>query len=165
MSWTGFGGLNLAAVEAEQGRKSLKPGSYALKITEAEIKDTKDGYGKGLKIVLTDPSGAGAVEDFINVHNRNAQAVEIGLKRLKALLVACGHPNPNQPGDVKTLVGRMVGVHVEQGDDWVDKNGNKKPGGGEPRKSGAYYKLDTTQQMMTGSAPTGGNDLNDDIPF
>jgi hypothetical protein len=138
--WTGFGSLNLSGVEAEQGRKSLPPGSYTCKITRAEIKDTKDGRGKGLVVELTDVAGTGAVEDWINVYNKNEQTMEIGQKRLKALLVTAGHPNPDRPGDVKSLLGLHVGVHVEQGEDWKDKDGNTRKGGGKPRSSGAYFK-------------------------
>jgi hypothetical protein len=135
-----FGSLNLAGVDPEQGRKSLPPGSYTCRITKSEIRDTKDGRGKGLVVELTDSNGTGAVEDWINVYNKNEQAMEIGQKRLKALLVSAGHPNPDRPGDVKSMLGLHVGVHVEQGEDWTDKEGNKRKGGGKPRSSGAYFK-------------------------
>jgi hypothetical protein len=165
MSWNGFNNLNLGGVEAESGRKTLEPGSYTCKITGAEIKDTKDGYGKGLVVTLKDVEGRGEVEDFINLHNRNPQAVEIGMKRLKALLVNCGHPNPDRPGDVKSIIGRTVGVHVEKGDDWKDKEGNLRPGGGKPRKSGAYFKPEGVSET-TGSSDTSRQGyLDDDVPF
>jgi hypothetical protein len=172
MSWNGFNSLNLTGIEAESGRKTLKPGSYTLKITGAEVRETKDKTGHFVLVEFTDPVTGGQVEDVINVHNRNPQAVEIGMKRLKSLLIACGHPTPDRPGDIKSLIGRMVGVHVEQGAPWTDKNGQQKPGGGEPRRSGAYYKPEGGQTsggdaffagQQTGSF--GGTDLNDDIPF
>lgn len=162
--WSGFGSLNLSGVEAEQGRRSLPPGSYVCRISKTEIKDTKDGRGKGLVVELSDVDGRGAVEDWINIYNRNEQTQEIGLKRLKSLLVSSGHPSPDRPGDVKSLVGLTVGVHVEQGDDWTDRDGNKRKGGGKPRSSGAYYKPEgapapTFAERSKGSLP------RDEIPF
>jgi|GEM_PF-1850990 len=170
MSWNGFGGLNLSGVEAENGRSTLKPGSYTCKIVEAEVKATKDKTGHGLVVVLEAESGEGKVDDFINLHNRNADAERIGKSRLKSLLVNSGHPNPDHPGDVKSLIGRRVGVHVEQGPDWTDKNGQTRPGGGQPRRSGAYYKVEAqtgyASNPSAGSTSGGYNDdLNDDIPF
>jgi hypothetical protein len=165
-SWSGFGSLNLSGVEAENGRSTLKPGSYACKIVSAEVKQTKDKTGHGLLVTFEEEHGAGRVEDFINLNNRNAQAVEIGHRRLKGLLISCGHPNPDKPGDVASLLGRRVGVHVEEGEPWF-KDGKQMPGGGKPRKSGAYYKVDAGG--ISGRANEGPKisdaDLDDDIPF
>jgi hypothetical protein len=164
--WSGFGSLNLTNVEAENGRSTLKPGSYACKIVGAEVKQTKDKSGHGLLVTFEEERGAGRVEDFINLNNRNTQAVEIGMRRLKGLLIAANHPNPDRPGDVRSLVGLRVGVHVEEGEPWM-KDGKQMPGGGKPRKSGAYYKVEsgTNNGMsgMNGAPPK--DDLDDDIPF
>lgn len=162
--WKGFASLDLTNVEAEKGRKSLMPGSYTCKITNAEIKDTKDGRGKGLVVELTDVEGRGSVEDWINIHNKSQQAQEIGLGRLKYLLECAGHPNPGRPGDIKTLLGLQVGVHVEQGEDWIDRDGNKRKGGGKPRSSGAYFKAEgaaapSFAERAKGPLP------RDEIPF
>lgn len=165
MSWNGFGGLDLSGVDAEQGRKTLTPGAHPCKITGAEIKQTGNGDGHGLKVAFAALDGSGETSDFINLNNRNAKAVEIGQRRLKALLIAAKHPNPDRPGDVKTMIGLRVGVHVEQDADWTDKDGVVRPGGGKPRRSGAYYELDGAQ---AGSPPSPGgdyDDLNDSIPF
>jgi len=163
-SWSGFGSLNLSGVEAENGRSTLKPGSYACKIVSAEVKQTKDKTGHGLLVTFEEEHGAGRVEDFINLNNRNAQAVEIGHRRLKGLLIACNHPNPDRPGDVATLIGRRVGVHVEEGEPWM-KDGKQMPGGGKPRKSGAYYKVDAGGALTGGQVGGHRDDLDDDIPF
>lgn len=171
MTWSGFNDINLAGVEAENGRSTLKPGAHTCRITEAEIKDTKGG-GHAVRVVFEEVSGAGKVHDFINVHNKNDQAEEIGKRRLKALLENSNHPNPNRPGDIKSLVGLTVGVHVEQGDDWVDDKGETRRGGGEPRRNGAYFKLPATtggdSTYDYGTTSVGGrksDPLDDDIPF
>lgn len=165
MSWGGFGSLNLSNVEAEQGRKTLKPGSYTCKITGAEVRETRDKTGHGLLVSFEEVNGAGSTQEFININNRNPDATRIGLQRLKALLIACGHPNPDRPGDVKTLVNRVVGVHVEQGPDFVDKNGQTRPGGGKPRSSGAYYKPENVPASQSSGQSNRAAYLDDDIPF
>ena len=168
MSWSGFGGIDLSGVEAEQGRKTLTPGAHPCRISEAEIKTTKDGRGHGLKVVFEALDGSGSVDDFINLHNSNSEAERIGKQRLKAMLIAAHHPSPDRPGDVRTLLGRQVGVHVEKGEDWVDKDGNTRPGGGKPRRSGAYYALSAAPTSPAGQSIINGggyDDLDDEIPF
>lgn len=168
MSWNGFGGLDLTTVEAQTGRKTLTPGSHHCKIVSAEVRQTKDKTGHALAVEFQAVDGTGSVEDFINLNNRNDMAERIGKERLKALLIAAKHPNPNRPGDVKSLIGLEVGVHVEEGESWVNAEGKTVPGGGKPRKSGAYYKVGS--EAPAGGGTNGGGyggygDLNDDIPF
>jgi hypothetical protein len=164
MAWNGFDGLDLSKVEAESGRKTLEPGSHPCTITEAALSQTKDKAGHGLIVTFTSKNGAGVVEDFINLNNRNPMAVEIGMKRLKGLLIAAKHPNPDRPSDVRALVGLSVGVHVVQGSEWTDKDGKVRPGGGKPRQSGAYYPVDGGASSGGGYTSYMGN-LDDDIPF
>lgn len=174
--WNGFGGLDLNDIEADSGRLTLKPGMYACKITGAEVKDTRDRRGKTLELNFLDTSGNGEIKDWINLKNSNADAERIGLQKLKALLIAAHHPNPNRPGDVKTLVGLTVGVRVEQGEDWVDTStGQTKPGGGKVRRNGAYFDPSSGEFVLGPSpeaarkpaAKTGGRQsfMGDEIPF
>ena len=69
MSWS-FDKLDLANVNDEGGRATLRPGNHAVKIAEAEIKTTKAGTGKYLQIKLANEEGQ-YVTDRINVHNPN----------------------------------------------------------------------------------------------
>lgn len=172
MSWSGFGDLDLSTVEAEQGRKTLTPGAHPCRVTSAELKATTNGHG--IKVEFQALDGSGTTSDFINVsHKRSPDAERIGRQRLKALLIAGNHPNPNKPGDIRSLVGLRVGVHVVQSEDWVDKEGRKRPGGGKPRDSGAYYALQAGEQQAEDQAftPSSGfgrgtyGDLDDGIPF
>lgn len=177
MSWS-FDKLDLGGVDTDGGRATLRPGNHEVKIASAEIKTTKAGNGKYIEVKLEADNGQ-YVLDRINVHNPNQKATEIGLARLKSLLTFGGHPTPDQPGDIKSLVGLKVGVRVEQGDSWRDSDGNVRPGGGQPRNNGAYFALDGKVELGeteptptmdapksssgTPSASTGA--LNDDIPF
>jgi len=177
MSWS-FDKLDLGNVETDGGRATLRPGNHEVKISSAEIKTTKAGNGKYIEVKLEADNGQ-YVLDRINVHNPNQKATEIGLARLKSLLTFGGHPSPDQPGDIKSLVGLKVGVRVEQGESWRDSEGNVRPGGGQPRNNGAYFALDgkvelgetePTPQMSveksssgTPTVKTGG--LDDAIPF
>lgn len=54
------------------------------------------------------------------------KATEIGREELKSLLVWGGHPNPNHPGDVASIVGLKVGVIV-RANEYV-KDGEKRTG-------------------------------------
>lgn len=181
-NWDGFGSLDLTEVEAEKGRASMLPGNYICRLTSAELKDTNDKKGKGLIVAFKDENGGGSCETFINLVNRNEEAERIGRGQLKALLIAGGHPNPDKPGDINSLKGLRVGVRIEQGDDWTDKNGNVRPGGGKVRRSGAFFSPDSNEVLgphpiqsrpqarvatgsRTGQMQGGANYLNDEIPF
>lgn len=166
-NWNGFGGLDLSGVEAESGRKTLAPGSYTCVMREAKVEAAKGGTGQYLYVELHDVNGGGAVIDRITLANKNADAVRIGLQRLKALLESARHPNPNKPGDVKSLNGLKVGVHVEEGEPWQDtKTGEMRKGGGRPRKYGAYFTpegADTATAAVKGGTDAYGFDTT--IPF
>lgn len=140
MSWS-FDKLDLGGIEQDGGRATLRPGNHKVKISSAEIKTTKAGNGKYIEVKLEADNGQ-YVLDRINVHNPSQKAQEIGLARLKSLLTHGGHPTPDQPGDIKSLIGLEVGVRVEQGESWRDSDGNVRPGGGQPRNNGAYFALD-----------------------
>jgi hypothetical protein len=167
----GFNNLNLSGVEAEKGRSSLKPGSYICITKNSTVEDTNDKKGKKLVVELHAENGAGKVVDFINIYNRSEKAQEFGLKRLKALLVAGGHPNPDHPGDVASINGLRVGVHVDEGEPWTDEKGVVRKGGGQPRQWGAYFAPNDLENLVgtgAGAAPTSATDnrpFNDRIPF
>lgn len=181
-NWNGFGSLDLTEVEAEKGRATMLPGNYICRITNAEIKDTKDGKGKGLVVEFKDVNGSGTCDTFINLVNRNEEAERIGRGQLKALLIAGNHPNPDKPGDINSIKGLTLGVRIEQGEDWQDRNGNMRPGGGRVRRSGAFFPPDANEALgphpvqqrpaMRGGSASGarssqsyGHSFNDEIPF
>jgi hypothetical protein len=168
MSWTGFNNLDLTEVEAEKGRSTLEPGSYTVKIVEALVNPAKnDSNGRVLALKFEEVNGKGSANDNINLVNRNPDATKIGLARLKAMLVAAGHPNPDRPGDVKSMIGLKVGLHIEQDADWTDRDGKLRKGGGKPRRSGAYFKPSDLSDAgaSAGRLRVFDDDLNDDIPF
>lgn len=142
-----FSSLNLSGVEAQRGSTSLRPGRHGCRTSDAEIKTTQAG-GKQVFVKLTEINGQGITQDYITVAHpkaatdeKAAMSVRIGLERLKALLTYGGHPNPDNPGDIKSINGLVVGVNVEEGDPWVDDKGVTRKGGGKPRqKGGAYFK-------------------------
>lgn len=183
-NWNGFGSLDLTDVEAEKGRATMLPGNYICRVTNAEVKDTKDRRGKGVVVEFKDEGGGGTCDTFLNIVNPNEEAQRIGRGQLKALLIAGGHPNPDRPGDINSLKGLRVGVRIEQGDPWTDKNGNTRPGGGRVRRSGAFFDPASNevlgphpvQQQRAQGNPYGGGgrsgqtsggaySLNDEIPF
>lgn len=170
--WNGFGGLDLSDVEAEKAR--LRPGAYICKITAAEVKATKDNKGRQVVVSFVSESGDGEIQDWINVANASADAERIGRQKLKSLLIACGHPNPDKPGDVESIKGRRIGVRVEPGEDYRDAVTNElKPGGAKVRRSGAYFLPDDATQVLGPSAakprsapPSQSRSVFDDaIPF
>lgn len=172
MSWS-FDQVDLSGVDTDGGRATLRPGNHEVKIANAEIKTTNAGNGKYVEVRLEGENGQYVI-DRINVHNPNKKATEIGLARLKSLLTFAGHPSPDKPGDIKSLLGLKVGVRVEQGESWQDKDGNVRPGGGQPRNNGAYFALDGTvelgeveaPQMAAPSKPASSGSMPDDsIPF
>jgi hypothetical protein len=179
MSDWSFDKIDLGSVDEGGGRATLVPGNHKVKVAEATIKSTKAGNGKYIEVKLANDAGQYVI-DRINVVNKNPKAQEIGLSRLKSLLMHGGHATPDKPGDIASLVGLELGVRVEQGESWRDSDGNTRPGGGQPRNSGAYFALDGNVELgesdaprmssgSSASAPEGtastGAMPNDDIPF
>jgi hypothetical protein len=71
----------------------IPAGWYAAEIDKAEVRDTKAGTGKYLKlelVVLDEAHEGRRVFTQINLSNPNQQAVEIGQRELAALSMACG---------------------------------------------------------------------------
>jgi hypothetical protein len=136
-----FRELSLDGVDAQKessGGSILKAGDYSCKINSAEVKDTRTG-GKQVVIDLKDEQSGSSIKDFINVHvpaseglsveekNNKNNAQKWGREKLKALLTHGGHPSPDKPGDISSLVGLRVGVHVEK-DEYTDSTGMKREG-------------------------------------
>jgi len=101
---------------SEQKNETLPAGKYLCSVTEAEMKDTKDGTGAYIRAELTVMEGDAKnrkVFTNFNVKNKNPKAVEIGLSQLKSLLVNAGYPNPNKLDSVSDICGLTVGVKTK----------------------------------------------------
>jgi hypothetical protein len=110
-----FNDLDLSSNTASSGERRLKAGRYACKITGVELRTNKDGVGRSIQVEFTDVDSGGKIMDFINVYLPNSPKAEtIGRDRLKSMLEHGGHPTPDKPGDIKSLVGLVVGVNVEE---------------------------------------------------
>lgn len=149
-----FGSLDLSNVHESGGgeqRKTIPPGNHAVTITEAKVQSTKAG-GKALYVKLENDEGQ-YVTDYLNfVHKTSQQAVDIGKRRMKEMLVCGGHPTPDKPGSVEKIKGLKLGARVVQGPDWKDTNGEVRPGKGELRSTAPFFKLDDASVTL-GEAP------------
>jgi hypothetical protein len=108
-----FANLSLSGITASAGASVLPAGRYVCKIGDVEIKDTKAGNGKVMKVQLR--CEAGVITDNLNVYNTSQEAVRIGLEQLKSLLVCSGHPDPDNIGQhgLASMKGLTVGVIVK----------------------------------------------------
>lgn len=91
------GGFDANAVPPDAGRdfEPLPAGAYEVEISNADVKDTKNGNGCYLALELTvvGPTNAGRkVWANITLKNSNAQAEQIGAGQLSALCHAAGIP-------------------------------------------------------------------------
>jgi len=158
-NFNSFGDLDLTKVDASSSG-TLKPGRYLCKVTEAEFKKT----AKALQVVvkLSDTASKDSIKDFINVRVFSSdEATGYGLQRLKKMLVAMGHPNPDKPGDIATLRGREIGVVVKE--DTYEKDGEKRKGS----KVNYYITPDEIKGTSSAASSSGSgfDNMPDDIPF
>jgi hypothetical protein len=183
-----FSNLNLSDVNAQRATTGLPIGKHVCVVNDAEIKKSRSGFQ--IAIVLEEIEGLGICKDYITLHSESNEenfklAERIGKERFKALLECAEHPNPNNPGDINSIVGLVVGVICEQDEDWTDQHGVIRAGGVKPRRNGAYIKASTlgyagplkvkvSTRFKTERAPAAakpramapaGADLDDDIPF
>ena len=85
--------FNSANVEPQQSFEPIPKGWYNLAVESCELKPTKAGTGSYLSLQLKVQEGEFAnrtVFDMITYSNPNAQAVEIGHRKLSALCRAVG---------------------------------------------------------------------------
>ena len=155
MSWTNFGDLDLSAVEEAQQYVNLDEGEHAVKCTGAEIKDTQNAGGKSLVLDFQSTSGMATHREYINVANKSDQAQQIGRRTLKSFLTAAGHPNPDKPGDVASLVGLECKIVIKKGKAWTDKTGATQ----QRNEIKVYSSLGPT------TTESGAEQMDDEIPF
>src|SRR4051812_37745617 len=91
------GGFDANAVPPDAGRdfEPLPAGAYDAEITNADVKDTRNGNGcyLALELSVVGPTHAGRkVWANITLKNSNAQAEQIGAGQLSALCHAVGIP-------------------------------------------------------------------------
>lgn len=162
-----FNELNLSSYEISGG-SVLPPGKYVCEVKSAKVEPTakKDGSMR-LAVKLSDLDGAGNINANINVYiNGSAEATRIGRNELKSLLFYGGHPNPNSPSDVNTMIGLKVGVVVKERKyikDGVEKTAHDVAAFIDPHevKPEVYKK----KELPTQAAKSAQDNLADDIPF
>ncbi len=136
----GFGSLNLTDVETE-GAARLKAGVHDVVVGEAEYRANKAGTGSLVAVRLTSlDAGACQLVSF-NVQHQNPEAQKIGQKQLKTFLIAAGHPNPNNPGDIRSLNGLQLKLVVEQNGTYQGSDGKDYPSF-EPARRGAFLPME-----------------------
>jgi len=107
------------------GFSAIPAGTYTATVTETELKNTKSGTGKYIKLRLdvTGPSHQGRVLfTNINIQNANPQAERIGREQLGSLMRAVGL---KQVTDTDQLIGGNIKIKVALKDDdqYGDENG------------------------------------------
>lgn len=117
----------VSAIDKDDVKDNFDPipeGTYTAQISSVEMKDTKAGTGKYLKVALqiTGPAYQGRlVFDNINVKNPNEDAVNIGIKTLKKIALAIGEDTIQ---DTDQMVGANVEIKVKVK---IDKTGQYDP--------------------------------------
>ena len=108
-----FNDLDLTNVNVSTGGAMLSPGDYVAEITGAKMIKTKDKTGDRLEVKFSDVKGGGSINHWLNLNlPGKPEPTKIGREQLKTLAYFGGHPNPDKPSDVKTLVGLKVGIRV-----------------------------------------------------
>lgn len=105
-----------AAAEAQNANtgdfQPLPPGWYQVSIEKAELKTTKAGTGKYVKLMMTvlGPTCANRkVFSNINIVNQNPTAQQIGRREMGALQMAIGKPRAT---DTAELIGGVLDVKL-----------------------------------------------------
>lgn len=155
-NWKGFDSLDLSKVEEAKPNR-LQNGTHKVKCIEAIIKDTATG-GKMLSCNFESTMGNGNINCNFNMVNKNPQAVEIGMRQLKTFLTAGGHPNPDKPGDISSLVGLNCSVVVGDGKPWKGEDGIMRTS-----SEVKNFKGDGSQSSPQVDGKK--DDLDDEIPF
>lgn len=95
------------------GFDPIPAGIYTASITQANLKDTKDGTGKmiAIRFDITGPSHQGRViYSNINIRNKSPKAEEIGRQQLGDIMRAIGLPSLK---DTDQLIGNQIQIKVD----------------------------------------------------
>ena len=103
----------------------LDEGAYPVVLEDAQIKDTKDGTGEYINCKFSVQGGdydGRKVYMMFNLKNKNAKAVEIGQKQLKAFMEAAGMTTfkLTSPRELEGL--RATAMVKKKTDDYGEKN-------------------------------------------
>ena len=132
---------------------TIQPGTYRVEILSEETKQTKDGQGQYLELVLRIEDGQYAgqrIWDRLNLKNRSTKAVEIALATLRSIQRACGI---EKLGSSSELVGHKLRVKTRLRE-W---NG---------RQSAEVVEYDSYHSEPKVVNPQPGKEFNnDDFPF
>lgn len=161
MSWNGFGDLDLSGVKEDEGYVALEPGEHEVVCTDAKVEQIEGTNNRKLVASFKSAGGAGSIRNNFNIFHSSSQAMEIGQRQLKSFLIAAGHPNPDKPGDVGTLVGLKCRVYVGMGKPWRDRNGNERQ---SPEIKRFINKDEATSKPSAGGEGT-ARAMDDEIPF
>jgi hypothetical protein len=116
-----IGDVDLSTIPAAEGFDPIPAGWYPVEIENAEIKATKSGTGKYIKlamVVLGDECAGRKLFSNLNIQNPNPKAVEIAMRELAAIGQALGLISVK---DCAELIGAQlmakVAIRKEEGRD------------------------------------------------
>ena len=107
--------LSGAKVQGDGQFDLLPTGNYNVTCDEAEIKDTKAGTGKYIKVTFRIRDGEfkdRKVWHNFNIENPNPTAVEIGMSQLKSFLTYSEAKTPETFTGVEQLYGLYCGAFI-----------------------------------------------------
>ncbi len=99
----------------------LTEGEYQVYVDEAMVKETKDRTGEYINIKFKTTKGETLYHMF-NIKNKNAMAVEIGLKQLKSFLVCAGTQNFKLTSASELCGMQAIAVVKIKRDEYGEKN-------------------------------------------
>jgi len=157
-NWSGFGDLDLSSVElGEMTARTpvLDVGKYTATCKEAKVETIEGTNNKKLVLLFVDDGGAGQIRANLNIAHTSSEAQQIARRQLKSFLVAAGHSNPDQPGDVESMQGLQCEIVVGLAKPWKNRDGEMV----KDMKEVKYFN-----PLANGSGEK-SNTLDDDIPF
>lgn len=92
---------------------ALPAGTYHLQVVDSEVMETQKGFQLTWELSVVGGKYAGYVlRHHMLLDSDNLQAEEINQRALKAMAMACGHPNPNNLKDSRELYGKEFEAKV-----------------------------------------------------
>lgn len=148
-------GFEFVASQVEDSEFELfAPGDYTVTIIGSEVKDTKSGTGKMLKLEYQIEGSNRKYFDQINFLNENPTAQKIGQQTLKKIASAVGLEKFSN-SDVLTGKRMVITISQKMGNPYQDKYGNDQPARMQNNVS-AYHAVGASQTTVATTA-TGVN--------
>lgn len=155
-----FGDLDLTG-DTLQGAPRLPEGRHTVRCSEVKWAQKAGTTDWRAEADFESVDGAGSTRFYFNTGHHDEETRRIGRSQLKTFLTVANHPNPDRPGDVRSLKGLVCDVIVGKGKPFTGRDGKQV----QTTEIKAFVARGEGPMSAPDRVEASRSSLNDAIPF